>query len=67
MNKKNIKDFIILFGVIVIAAIGARVLASGETLADYAHKTGQDIESASEASDQGKELSSEDNTDSAKD
>lgn len=43
MNKKTIKDFIILAGVILIAAIGARVLAGGETLTDYAHKTGQDI------------------------
>ena len=43
MNKKNIKDFIILAAVILLAAIGARFLAKGETLADYAHRTGRDI------------------------
>ena len=63
MNKKNIKDLIILAAVIIFAAIGARVLAGGETLSDYAAKTGQSIESgsatSSDSSDQGKELSTE--------
>ena len=56
MNKKNIKDFLILFGVIILAAIAARVLAGGETLTDYAHKTGQDINAQTSS---GKELSVE--------
>lgn len=38
MDNKNFKDIAILFGVIVIAAIGARTLAGGETLTDYAKK-----------------------------
>jgi hypothetical protein len=38
MDKKYLKDFAILFGIIIIAAIGARVLADGETLQDYAKK-----------------------------
>ncbi|MCR5156192.1 MAG: M15 family metallopeptidase [Butyrivibrio sp.] len=52
MNKKNIKDFIILAAVIILAAIGARFLAKGETLTDYAIKTGREISSSS---DSGKE------------
>ena len=35
MNSKYLKDFLILAGVIIIAAIGARILAGGETLDDY--------------------------------
>ncbi len=38
MDKKLLKDIAILFGVIIIAAIGARILAGGETLSDYAAK-----------------------------
>lgn len=38
MDKKLLKDLVILIGVIIIAAIGARVLAGGETLSDYAVK-----------------------------
>ena len=38
MNYKYLKDFLILAGVILLAAIGARVLSSGETLDDYAQK-----------------------------
>ena len=38
MNYKYLKDFLILAGVILLAAIGARVLAGGETLDDYAKK-----------------------------
>ena len=45
MNKKNIKDFVILAAVIILAAIGARFLAKGETLTDYARKTGREITS----------------------
>ena len=67
MNKKNIKDLIILFGVIIVAAIGARVLAGGETLTDYAHKTGQDIttESSSGKEKSTEEASSEESTSEA--
>ncbi len=36
MNKKYIKDFILLAGIIIIAAISARFLAGGETLEEYA-------------------------------
>ena len=38
MRMKYIKEFALLAGVIIIAAIGARLLARGETLADYAEK-----------------------------
>ena len=38
MNMKYLKDFLILAGVIIIAAIGARILAGGETLDEYAKK-----------------------------
>ena len=38
MNIKYIKEFALLAGVIIIAAIGARLLARGETLSDYAKK-----------------------------
>ncbi len=38
MNRKLFKDFAILLGVIIIAAIGARIMAGGETLEDYANK-----------------------------
>ncbi len=38
MNKKSIKDIAFLVGVIIIAAVGARFLAGGETLSDYARK-----------------------------
>ncbi|WP_024865239.1 M15 family metallopeptidase [Butyrivibrio sp. FCS014] len=53
MNKKNIKDFILLAAVIILAAIGARFLAKGETLTDYAIKTGREI---NPSSDSGKEI-----------
>ncbi len=36
MNKKLLKDFAILFGIIIVAAVGARFLAKGETLSEYA-------------------------------
>ncbi len=38
MDKKTLRDVIVLFAIIVIAAIGARVMAGGETLSDYADK-----------------------------
>ena len=38
MNKKYLKDFAFLAGVIICCAIAARVLAGGETLEEYAHK-----------------------------
>ena len=51
MNKKNFKDFALLVGVVAVAAIGARVLAGGETLQDYALKNPEAaVSSSSEAS-----------------
>ena len=38
MKFKYLKEFTLLAGVIAIAAIGARLLAGGETLSDYAKK-----------------------------
>ena len=38
MNKKYIKDFAILAGVIVFSALAARHFAGNETLEDYARK-----------------------------
>ena len=38
MRFKYLKEFALLAGVIAIAAIGARLLAGGETLSDYAKK-----------------------------
>ena len=38
MRFKYLKEFTLLAGVIAIAAIGARLLAGGETLSDYAKK-----------------------------
>ena len=38
MNKKYLKDFVFLAGVIICCAIAARVLAGGETLEEYAQK-----------------------------
>ena len=41
MNRKTLRDLLILASVIIIAAIGARILAGGETLDDYAKKNPQ--------------------------
>lgn len=49
MNKKTLKDFALLIGIVAIAAIGARFLAGGETLEDYAKKNPQAAESATAA------------------
>ncbi len=49
MDKKILKDIVILIGVIIIAAIGARVLAGGETLDDYAKKNPEAAVSSSTA------------------
>ncbi len=38
MNKKYLKDFAFLGGVIIFCAIAARMLAGGETLEEYAQK-----------------------------
>ena len=38
MRFKYLKEFALLAGVIIIAAVGARLLAGGETLSDYAKK-----------------------------
>lgn len=48
MNMKYLKDFLILAGVIIIAAIGARMLAGGETLDEYAKKNPQNTQVSSE-------------------
>ncbi len=55
MNKKLLKDFLLLMGIVVIAAIGARVLAGGETLSDYEKRNPDTagIVSTSEASSLG--------------
>ena len=47
MNKKILKDFALLVGIVAIAAIGARFLAGGETLTDYAKKNPQATAAAS--------------------
>ncbi len=39
MNKKYLKDFAFLGGIIICCAIAARVLAGGETLEEYAQKS----------------------------
>ncbi len=49
MNKKTLKDFALLVGIVAVAAIGARFLAGGETLSDYAKKNPQAAESATTA------------------
>jgi hypothetical protein len=36
MRFKYLKEFVLLAGVIIIAAVGARLMAGGETLSDYA-------------------------------
>ncbi len=38
MDRRIFRDLCILLAVIFIAAIGARILAKGETLEDYANK-----------------------------
>jgi hypothetical protein len=38
MDRRVLRDLLILIAVVIIAAIGARILASGETLTDYAKK-----------------------------
>ena len=43
MNRQIIKGTIILFAVIIISAIGARVLAGGETLAEYAENSPETV------------------------
>ncbi len=59
MNKKMLKDLALLAAIIIIAAAGARFLAGGETLSDYAVKhpdkagiaaTKESTEAVSEAS-----------------
>ena len=45
MNKKTLKDFALLVGIVAVAAISARFLAGGETLSDYAKKNPQAAES----------------------
>ena len=47
MNKKYLKDLGILLGIVIVASIGARVLAGGETLDQYAEKNGHSSENSS--------------------
>lgn len=50
MNKKYLKDFAFLAGVIICCAIAARVLAGGETLEEYAQKNDKIPEASAVAS-----------------
>ena len=50
MNKKYLKDFAFLAGVIICCAIAARVLAGGETLEEYAQRNDKSPEVSTEAS-----------------
>lgn len=47
MNKKYLKDLGILLGIVIVASIGARVLAGGETLDKYAERNGLSSKEAS--------------------
>lgn len=51
MDKKVFKDVLLLLGIIIIAAVGARVLAGGETLTDYAKNNPKALESSSQQTD----------------
>ena len=59
MNKKTLKDFALLVGIVAVAAIGARFLAGGETLSDYAKKNPKATESASAAVTEAAEVPTE--------
>lgn len=59
MNKKTLKDFALLAGIVAIAAIGARFLAGGETLSDYAKKNPQEAESMATAVEEASKESSQ--------
>ncbi|SFQ15795.1 D-alanyl-D-alanine carboxypeptidase [Butyrivibrio proteoclasticus] len=63
MNKKYLKDFAFLAGVIICCAIAARVLARGETLEEYAQKN-DIIPESSEVASTGAETSSTDESSS---
>ncbi len=73
MNKKYLKDILLLAGIIILAAIGARVLAGGETLSDYAKRNPDKagVAATTEVSDtsspDGKELSTDTETDKTQD
>ena len=47
MNTKYLKDILLLAGIIIIAAVGARFLAGGETLSDYAKNNPEAADTAS--------------------
>lgn len=51
MDRKVFRDILLLFGIIIIAAVGARMLAGGETLTDYAEKNPEALESSSQQND----------------
>ena len=59
MNYKYLKDFLILAGVILLAAIGARVLAGGETLDDYAKKHPEKAQTVQQQSSEADNIASE--------
>ena len=50
MNKKYLKDFAFLGGVIVFCAIAARLLSGGETLEEYANKNKESADVSSDVS-----------------
>ncbi len=62
MNKKTLKDFALLVGIVAVAAIGARFLAGGETLSDYAKKNPQAAKSATTVATETAEASSNEAT-----
>lgn len=62
MDKKTFKDIALLFGVIVVAAVGARALAGGETLSDYAKKNPEVAWVTIEQTGTATEANSDDNT-----
>ena len=62
MNKKYLKDFVFLGGVILFCAIAARLLSGGETLEEYANKNNKEsvsYESSIDSSSEDISLSSQ--------
>ncbi len=56
MDRRIFRDLCILIAVIVIAAIGARILAKGETLEDYASKNSSTAFASSETIESEKDI-----------
>lgn len=59
MDRKLLKDILLLLGVIVVFALAARYVARGETLADYAKKNPSALEGSSVASSNSSESSTD--------